>query len=121
MRPADVWGCCRYPRSSSSASVFRIVAEDTPRPATCINRAEPTGSPVSMYSATSAARICAALGESCDMVSSLLARVLRAIIHAIPAHRDRGQLGILYLPAAHRDELGHDGDGDLFRTHRADV
>src|SRR6187397_1364245 len=107
MRPADVWGCCRYPTSSSSASVFRMVADDTPSPATCISRAEPTGSPVSIYSATSAARICAALGESCDMFSSQRARVLRAIIHAIPAHGDGGQLGILNLPSAHRDELGH--------------
>jgi hypothetical protein len=32
IRPAEVWGWNRYPLSSSSLIVFRIVAGDTPSP-----------------------------------------------------------------------------------------
>src|SRR5262245_22254216 len=55
MRPADVCGCWTYPSSSRRARMFRTVADETPRPAAVTSSDDATGSPVAMYSRTSAA------------------------------------------------------------------
>jgi hypothetical protein len=48
MRPAEVWGWNRYPLSSSSLMVFRMVAGDTPSPNRRAMVWLPAGSAVSM-------------------------------------------------------------------------
>ena len=46
MRPAEVWGCSKYPRADSSAISFRMVAEDTALSSFSTTVLEPTGSPL---------------------------------------------------------------------------
>src|SRR2546430_578450 len=64
MRPAEVCGWTRYPRSSSVAISLRMVAELTPRRPRCATTSDPTGSAVSIYERITVRKI------SCLRVSS---------------------------------------------------
>ena len=56
MRPAEVWGWARNPKSVRAAMSLRIVAELTPMRYRRATVPLPTGSPVRMWSATTARR-----------------------------------------------------------------
>src|SRR4029077_18542871 len=55
IRPADVCGCVRNPRPSSSASSFRTVEAETLRLPRSTGYREPTGWPVATYSSITSA------------------------------------------------------------------
>src|SRR5712691_4287534 len=93
MRPAEVCGCVRYPRSARSASSLRMVAEDRLTKYRLCSAWEPTGTALVVNSFTTARRIACFLFS---MVSALCPaecqlqyreRDLVVQVHATPGGR----------------------------------
>ena len=89
-RPADVCGCVRTPRDSSSASSARTVDAETSRPPRSTSVLEPTGSLVSTCASTTWRRI-----AFCRVVNCRSGRICRNFIGSCGCdrRRSREQLG----------------------------